>query len=106
MNEFKTLNEGYMQFKRHAISGIVPPKIERAIQGGYYAGAQCALTLLAEAMKITPAIAPKELLEIVSECQAFFVSARAQAESRIQEKGKTKHHESCDCPRCKAEKAT
>jgi len=42
--------------------------------------------LLTEALKIDPMIAPKEVLQIFNECQSFFAIAKAQAESRIEEK--------------------
>jgi hypothetical protein len=77
--DFRNLKEGFDGFKRNAISDLTPPKIARAIEGGYYAGAQIALTLLCEAMKIDLNTAPKAVLDIVNECQTFFALAKAQA---------------------------
>lgn len=84
-SDFHTLAEGFTGFRRNAISDLTPPRISRAIEGGFYAGAQCALVLLTEALKINPMIVSKEVLDIFNECQAFFAIAKAQAESRIEE---------------------
>lgn len=86
MNEFKTLAEAFTGFKRNAISDLTPPKISSAIEGGFYAGAQATLVLLAEGLKIDPVTAPREVVQLFAECQTFFELARVKAKGRLEEK--------------------
>lgn len=84
-----TLEDFHKEFKRNAISDMTPPKIARAIEGGFYAGAQAAIVLLTEALHIEPATAPEKVNLLIAECQTFFVTAKAQRDSENEPKFKT-----------------
>lgn len=93
-NNFKTLKEAFDGFHRNALSDFTPPAILKGIEGGFYAGAQSALTLLTEALDIDATIAHSDVVKIFAECQTFFELARIASLQKVEAKrGKKKDKE-------------
>lgn len=76
--KFKTIEDAWYTSKRNAFSDLMPAKIERGMRGAFYMGAQSMFVLLAEHLKINPTLAPKEVLDLFNECQAYFATEKAR----------------------------